>query len=387
MNNKKTIKMNITVIGIGKLGLGFALLLEEKGHKVCGVDINHQYVDLLNSKNYQTKEPELTEMIKKSKNFHATTDLKEGLEFSDLVFIIVQTPNSGGDKFYDHTILSNLLLKINEHKVENKDLIIGCTVMPKYIDQIGIGLIHDCKNTYLSYNPEFVAQGDIVRGFRNPDIILLGTNHEELKPKIKNLYQTTVEKDVKWAFMKPLDAEIVKITLNGFITTKLSFANMISDACDNVGGDKDVVLDAVGGDSRIGNKYFRPGNSFGGPCFPRDTKALLMFIEQSKINGNILKATTEYNEEHIKFQVQVLLDQNLEEYVIRNVCFKENSKVPIIEESAKLKIAKSLYDAGKKVIIEDEIDLINETKKEFGNIFEYRILENRIMESGSPNFP
>jgi nucleotide sugar dehydrogenase len=374
MNNKKTTKMNITVIGIGKLGLGFALLLEEKGHKVCGVDINQPYIDLLNSKIYQTKEPGLSKMVRKSKNFHATTDLKEGLEFSDLVFIIVQTPNSGGDKFYDHTILSNLLLKINKHKIENKDLIIGCTVMPKYINQIGAGLISDCKNTYLSYNPEFVAQGDIVRGFRNPDIVLLGTNHEELKPKIKNLYKTTVEKDVKWAFMKPLDAEIVKITLNGFITTKLSFANMISDACDNVGGDKHVVLDAVGGDSRIGNKYFRPGNSFGGPCFPRDTKALLMFIEQSKINGNLLRATTEYNEEHIKFQVQVLLDQNLKEYVIRNVCFKEDSKVPIIEESAKLKIAKSLYDAGKKVIIEDEIGLINETKKEFGNIFQYRII-------------
>ena len=379
--------MKATVVGIGKLGLGFAMLLEEKGHHVCGVDINQSYVDSLNQKQYTTKEPHLEEMVKRSKNFHATTNLKEGLDFSDLIFIIVQTPNSGGDKFYDHTILSNLLLKINQHKVENKDLIIGCTVMPKYIDQIGVGLISDCKNSHLSYNPEFVAQGDIVEGFRRPDIILLGTNHEELKPKIKDLYTSTVDKEVKWAFMKPLDAEIVKITLNGYVTTKLSFANMISDVCDTVGGDKHVVLDAVGGDSRIGNKYFRPGNSFGGPCFPRDTKALLMFVEQSRVNGNLLKATTEYNEEHILFQVKMLLDQGLDEYVIRDVCFKENSKVPIIEESAKLKIAKCLYESGKKVIIEDEIGLINEVKKEFGNIFEYRILPGRVMVSGSPNFP
>jgi len=365
--------MKVTVIGVGKLGLGFALLLEEKGHQVCGVDINQDYVNLLNSKKYQTKEPFLEEMVRSSKNFHATTDLREGLDFSDLIFIIVQTPNSGGDKFYDHTILSNLLLKINEHRLKDKDLIIGCTVMPKYIDQIGSGLINDCENTYLSYNPEFVAQGAIVKGFRNPDIILLGTLNESLKPKIKDLYSTTVEKEVKWAFMSPLNAEIVKITLNGYVTTKLSFANMISDVCDTVGADKHTVLDAVGGDSRIGNKYFRPGNSFGGPCFPRDTKALLMFIDQNKINGNLLRATTEYNEEHIHFQTKLLLDQDLEKYVIKNVCFKENSKVPIIEESAKLKIAKLLVENGKKVIIEDEIGLINEVKKEFGNIFEYNI--------------
>lgn len=366
--------MKVTVIGIGKLGLGFSLLLEEKGHRVCGVDINQNYVDSLNSKKYQTKEPYLEDMVKNYKNFHATTDLKEGLDFSDLIFIIVQTPNSGGDKFYDHSILSNLLLKINDYKVKDKDLIIGCTVIPKYIDQIGTGLISNCENTYLSYNPEFVAQGDIVKGFRNPDIILLGTKHEELKNKIKELYSSTIENEVKWAFMKPLDAEIVKITLNGYITTKLSFANMISDVCDTVGADKHTVLDAVGGDSRIGNKYFRPGNSFGGPCFPRDTKALLMFVQDSGINGNLLKATTQYNQEHIYFQTRILLDQNLEEYVIKDVCFKENSKVPIIEESAKLKIAKLLVNNGKTVIIEDEIGLIDEVKKEFGNVFEYRVV-------------
>lgn len=93
---------------------------------------------------------------------------------------------------------------------------------------------------------------------------------------------------------------------------------------------------------------------------------------------------TEYNEKDIKLRVKFLLDQNLEEYVIRDVCFKENSKVQIIEESAKLKIAKCLYEAGKKVIIEDEIQLINEIKKEFGNIFFYR--EKRPSYSGSPNF-
>ena len=85
--------------------------------------------------------------------------------------------------------------------------------------------------------------------------------------------------------MTPLEAEIVKITINGFITTKLSYANMISDLCDTMGANKYKVLNSIGGDSRIGNKYFRPGYSFGGPCFPRDTKALALLLEQNKINN------------------------------------------------------------------------------------------------------
>ena len=366
--------MNITVVGIGKLGLGFSLLLESRGFNVCGVDISESYVNSLNKKEYKSKEPDYEKFLQKSTNFYATTNLQEGLDFSDVIFIIVQTPNSGGDKFYDHTILSNLLLKINEKKVKNKDIIVGCTVMPKYIDTIGKGLISDCENTFLSYNPEFVAQGSILRDFLNPDIILLGTDNENLKEKIKLIYTKTTESNPRFCFMKPLDSEIVKITLNGFVTTKLSFANMISDVCDTVGADKHVVLDAVGGDSRIGNKYFKPGKSFGGPCFPRDTKALLKFVEGSNVNGNLLKSTTEYNEEHIKFQTRLLLDQNLDEYVIKDVCYKEKSKIPIIEESANLKIAKILTEKGKKVIIEDQIQLVNEVKKEYGNIFDYRII-------------
>ena len=114
---------NITVIGVGRLGLGLALLIEKGGYNVCGVDIFPDYVKCLNDKTYKTKEPEYENLLKNSKNFHATTDLQEGLNFSDIIFIVVQTPNGGGDRFYDHTILSNLLVKINNHKVKNKDVI------------------------------------------------------------------------------------------------------------------------------------------------------------------------------------------------------------------------------------------------------------------------
>ena len=149
---------------------------------------------------------------------------------------------------------------------------------------------------------------------------------------------------------------------------------MISDLCDNVNADKNIVLDSIGSDKRIGNKYFKSGYSFGGPCFPRDTKALKQLIEQNNINGDLLSATTKYNELHIDFMVEKLLKENKDTHIFENICYKEDSKIPIIEESAKLKIAEKLYKKGKQIIIKDEIQLVNEVKKTYGNIFKYIII-------------
>jgi UDPglucose 6-dehydrogenase len=365
--------MNITVIGVGRLGLGFALMLE-KNYNVLGIDINQEYVDSLNEKTFKCSEPNYNELLQESKNFRASTKLIDGIKHSDIIFIIVQTPNSGGERFYDHSILSNLLVKINNLKPSNKDIIIGCTVMPKYIDEIGNELIKDCTNCHLSYNPEFIAQGDIINGFKNPDIILVGTKNENLKPQIKIIYENMCEKSPKFCFLTPLEAEITKISINGFITTKLSYANMIGDLCDNLNANKDSVLNSIGSDSRIGNKYFKPGYSFGGPCFPRDTKALKQIMDQNSIFSGLLQSTTESNEWHCEYQTKELLNRHQDTYVFENVCYKENSTIPMIEESAKLKIAKKLVKVGKNVIIKDVKDIIIEVKKEYGNLFNYEII-------------
>ena len=365
---------NITVIGVGKLGLGFALLLEKNGYNILGIDINTNYVKQLNNKIIDTQEPSYTNLLSCSKNFRASTDLEEGMNFSNLIFILVQTPNGGDKNFYDHSILSNLLYKINKLKVKNKHLIIGCTVMPNYINTVGKVLIDDCVNTTLSYNPEFVAQGDIVNGFENSDMILIGTSSDFVKKILSEIYSKINKNEPIYNIISELEAEIVKISLNGYITTKLSFANMISDLCDTLGANKKKVLNAIGSDSRVGNNYFKPGYSFGGPCFPRDTKALELLVSKNNLNSNLLKATTEYNNEHIVFQANELLKENKDSYIIKNVCYKENSNINIIEESAKLKIAEILIKNKKKVIIEDDELLIVEVKKKYGNLFEYKII-------------
>jgi len=387
--------MNITVIGVGKLGLGFALLLERANYNVLGIDISPQYVDQLNKKTAKFSEPQYDELLQQSANFKVSTDLQAGLDHSDIIFIIVQTPNGGGNKFYDHSILSNLLERINTLRPQNKHFIIGCTVMPHYIDQIATPLLEQSVNCSINYNPEFVAQGDIVKGFENPDMILVGTRVPSiLNPIMTEIYSRMTLTQPIYSFMTPLEAEIVKISLNGFITTKISFANMISDLCDEAGANKQTVLNAIGADSRIGRKYFQPGLSFGGPCFPRDTRALKQLMDQHNVPSAILQGTTEYNQYHNDQYAHHLatdVPQNPSilsivgctthvkddeiYYIFTDVCYKPNTHIPIIEESAKLKIAENLVKKYKKrVLIQDSPAIISEVKKEYGTLFEYETI-------------
>jgi len=368
----------ITFVGIGRLGLCSSLVFEKAGYNVLGVDIFPGYVKALNNKQYKSHEPKVEEYLKNAKNFRATTYLKEGLEFSDNIFIVVQTPNGGGLNFYDHSILSNLLVKINNLKVESKNLIICCTTMPEYLENVGKHLIRDCPGTTINYNPEFIAQGNIIKDFENPDMILIGQQTEQSGAKIQSLYEPLFinnQRKPRYCRLTNTEAEIVKISVNGFITSKISYANMISDLCDKVGGNKKNVLRAIGSDSRIGNKYFNPGNSFGGPCFPRDTEALRIVLEKRGICSDILKATKKYNEEHVKIQAKQIYEEVnskcSREYTIEDICYKENSVIPIIEESAKLKIGMELLKMGLKVTIKDVPHMITEVRKEYGCLFEY----------------
>ena len=382
---------NISIIGVGRLGICVALCLEKAGYNVVGVDVFPDYVDKINNKTLISPEPEVTKLLKESKNFKATSSLKETLEFSDMIFIYVATPSSGGNKHYDHTMLGNVLTNINKEKVKNKHIIIGCTVIPGYINQIGNFLIKDCENTTLSYNPEFIAQGDIINGLLKPDFILIGEGSEEAGDKLEEIYRTLNHGDINIQRMSPISAEITKLSVNCFITTKIAFANMIGDVADSSeGADKFDILRAVGSDSRIGSKYLKPGYGFGGPCFPRDNRALGSYIKSVGIEPLIPLATDESNQKHTKFQTsQIIKTVNENEpYIIKGVGYKDNCNVPIIEESQKLIIGEELIKNGYNVILEDKEHMLNAVKLEYGNIFAYRSkLDNKYLYNNDENYP
>ena len=371
---------NISVIGIGRLGICVALCLEKAGYNVLGVDAISSYVNQINEKTLISPEPRVSDMLNESKNFLATTNLVDCLEFSDTILIYVATPSSGGDKHYDHTTLGKVLMSINERKVKNKHIVIGCTVIPGYIREVGNFLIKDCVNTSLSYNPEFIAQGDIVNGIFSADFILIGEGSKEAGDRLEEMYEK-----ISYCYnrvpvihrMSTSSAEITKLSVNCFVTTKIAFANMIGDLSDiTPGADKFDILKAVGSDSRVGNKYLMPGFSFAGPCFPRDNRALGGYIQKMGIEPLIPIATDRLNKLHTEFQIQQIIDRKFTNVVIIGAGYKDKCSVPIIEESAKLKIGEELAKKGVKVIIKDIKSLIDCVKLEYGNLFEYDIVDS-----------
>jgi UDPglucose 6-dehydrogenase len=342
---------------------------------VVGVDLSDSYVKSLNDKTFKSPEPHVEDYLKASKNFRATTSTEEAIAHSDLLYLLVATPTGSGDKSYDHSSLSRVLFDLNKRKLANKHVVIGCTVLPGYIRDTGRFLLRDCVNTTLNYNPEFIAQGAIIYGFENPDMVLIGEENKAAGDRIEGLYHHCTKGKPYVARMSAESAELTKLSLNCFITTKIAFANTIADiAAKTPNADAVAILKAVGADSRVGAKCILPGYGFGGPCFPRDNRALGNYAKSVGVEPIIPFATDASNNFHAKAMTEAELAKGLDHYVFEDVCYKERCPVPIIEESAKLVVALQVRKAGKRVTIRDRQAVIAEVQKEFGALFDYEIV-------------
>mmetsp|Transcript_28640 Transcript_28640/g.56270 ORF Transcript_28640/g.56270 Transcript_28640/m.56270 type:complete len:414 (+) Transcript_28640:35-1276(+) len=375
----KKIGNKVAVIGIGKLGLCFALSIEKLGYDVVGVDVSPVYVDALNAKKYNSKEPDVENFLTASKNFRATTDLSSALDHADVVFILVATPTVGGRHMYDHTTLGTLLTKVNRLKVSNKHFVISSTVMPGYIRKIARPLLRDCTNVTVSYNPAFVAQGEVMKGYRTGGffgLVLTGADNDTVYEYLAYMYHRlaeTADTSVHVAKMSPESAEVAKISSNCFRTLKIAYANMIGDICDATpGADKHEVCAALMNDDSIGPKCMRPGYGFGGPCYPRDNIALALYADSVGVDATLSKASNSSNAWHAKHMATKLLAENRDAYEFSQVAYKPNCPVPMIEESQKLVVAELVARSGKPVTIVDVPEVLDMVRQEFGVLFQYR---------------
>lgn len=365
---------SISIIGIGRLGLCTALNFAKAGYNVVGVDINRDYVAQINQKSLNSQEPYVNEYLDTVTTFRASTDITDAIDSSDFIYIMVDTPTIG-DNNYDTKNLEKVLSSLNSHKISNKHVIIGCTVLPGYIDSRAKNFLADCQNISLSYNPEFVRQGSIIEDMKNADMVLIGEGCKEAGDFMEELYRKMCGDKPIIRRMSPASAEICKLSINCFITMKISYSNMVGDIADRTpNANKYDILNAVGCDGRIGTKCLVPGYSYGGPCFPRDNRALGYYANLVGIEALLPKATDQINNLHTEKQIQDLIDEGKDVYVIDDVAYKPNCPVPIIEESAKLKIACGLVNRGKKVIILDRDFIIDEVRRKYGNAFEYQYI-------------
>ena len=344
---------NISIIGVGKLGLCLGLNLEKKGYNIIGVDVSEDYIKLLNDKIFTTSEPYVNEYLKESQNIFFTTDLKKSLE-NDVLFIVVKTPSTINWK-YDHTQIEEIATQLIQYgkQEKRKDLIINCTTFPGYCNTLQEKLKE--YNYFVSYNPEFIAQGTIIKDQINCDNVLIGEADEYAGELITNIYKSMVESNPTYNRMSITEAELTKLSVNCYLTTKISYTNMVGDIANRLGCDADKVLKAIGTDSRIGNKYLKPGFGFGGPCFPRDNRALAKCGEEVGIDAVISKATDEMNEKHLQYQIDdfVKLNPNREQIIkIDFITYKKDSI--LIEESQQLKFALKLKELGYNIEILDQ---------------------------------
>ncbi len=355
----------IGIIGIGKLGLCFALNLEKKGYEVLGVDISQEYVNLINSKKLKSDEPLVEKMLSESTNFKAFTEIEEALK-TDIIFVVVATP-SKLDGEYDHTQIENIATKLTEigKLEESKELIISCTTMPGYCENLHERISH--LGYKVSYNPEFIAQGTVIKDQLYPDMVLIGESDVESGDKIQEIYSSLVENSPMYCRMNRTEAEITKIALNCFLTTKIAYANMVGDVALASGVNPDKILSAIGSDTRIGHKYLKYGYGFGGPCFPRDNRAFAIHADSVGIDAVISKSTDDSNRKHLEYQAKSLMKED--NFTFHCITYKPESTM--IEESQQLALANKLSNAGKKVHIVERKKVIEQLKKIYGNKFTY----------------
>jgi len=356
--------MKIGLIGAGRLGICLALLMENAGYDVLVSDIREDYVDNLNKKIIQTAEPHVAEHLKEATNLEATIDNKRVIQECDIIFTLVATPSSS-DGSYDVSAVWNVIRDFQESAdVQGKTLVVGCTTNPgdcaRFQEQLksyGVSVI---------YNPEFIAQGSIIKDLTHADMVLIGGDNEEVMKHLSEMYKKIQVIKPKISCMSTTAAELVKLAVNCYLTTKISYANMVGEVMTMAGLEDEIetVLNAIGNDSRVGTKYLRYGYGFGGPCLPRDNRSFAAFAKKLGLTYNLGETTDNFNYEHAKFLRNYFIEKNKEGLPFHFSYISYKKGTDILTESQQYILCKDLLEQGYTVYI-DDIDSVIVQVREF----------------------
>ena len=337
--------MKNSVIGLGKLGLPFALFLASKNQHVICCDSNKKIIRDLSNKISPYIEPLTSKYLKiYSKKITLENDYDNLIKNSEITHLVLPTPSLIDNSFSNEYLLECLdKLSKSLLKYKNKSHIINITstVMPGSCQEVfrifleSKGLKNE-KDFIITYNPHFIAQGTTIKNLENPDFILIGSDSKKGK-KLVSFYKKIYKNKVKISLLRTKEAEIVKISINSYITTKITFSNFISEVCENTKNvDASLVLNAIGRDHRIGNSYLGVGTKYSGPCFPRDNKALHYFTKD-KIKNSLPKFIDKINNSQTKritrMLKKIISKERLKKFTIGIFGLTYKDKTSIIDDS------------------------------------------------------
>jgi UDPglucose 6-dehydrogenase len=275
----------IAVIGIGRLGAPMMACLASKGFEVIGCDVDKNKVQAITDARAPVSETGLEDLVfHNNERLRATTSIAEAVRFADVTFVVTATPSKPDGRFsleYILPVCEEIGRELGRPlgKPAFHPVVITSTVMPgdtwgPIRETLEKHSGRKCGESFgLCYNPEFIALGSVIHDFLNPDFVLLGASDPLSDARVSSIYERISDAPIYRTSI--VNAEITKLAINSYITTKISFANMLSRICNDIpGADVDAVTAGMGMDSRIGKKYLKGGVSYGGPCFPRDNRAL-----------------------------------------------------------------------------------------------------------------
>jgi len=357
--------MRVTMIGTGYVGLVSGVCFSDFGHDVVCVDTDADKIAGLRAGQAPIYEPGLEEMMKRNVEagrLSFTTDLAEGVEGAEAVFIAVGTPTRRGDGHADlsfvHAAARDLADAIDDGTVvvtkstvpvgTNREL--GRTIAAR-LEETGRTIAYEVAS-----NPEFLREGAAIEDFMRPDRVVVGVESERAERVMRDVYRPLSLREAPVMFTSLESAEIIKYAANAFLAAKITFINEVADLCEKVGGDVKAVAKGIGMDGRIGPKFLHAGPGYGGSCFPKDTMAFARTGQDHAVPLRLVETTIDVNERRKRRMVEKIEDVcggsfNGRRIAVLGVTFKPNTDD--MRESPALTIVPALIGGGAEVRVAD----------------------------------
>ncbi len=375
---------NIAVIGTGYVGLVTGTCFAETGNNVICVDIDEDKVQRMKNGEVPIYEANLDTLFDRNvsqNRLRFTTDLESAVRDAEIIFLALPTP-PGEDGSADLSYVLSVAKKLGNMIKEYKVIVDKSTVPVGTAEQVAVTIRNETDVPFaVVSNPEFLREGFAVEDFMHPERVIIGTEDEQAKQIMKEVYLPFVNDDNALIFMDEKSAELTKYAANSFLATKITFMNEVANFCEIVGADVDKVRKGMGTDSRIGHRFLYPGIGFGGSCFPKDVHALMRSGHKNDFNFQILDAVLDVNQSQRTILVHKLIDYfgdlKGKKIVLWGLSFKPDTDD--IREAPALYIIDEIINRGGEVVAFDP-EAMENVKKEWGDKITYAENQYDVLE-------
>ena len=318
--------MKLCMIGTGYVGLVSGVCFSDLGNDVICIDHDIKKIENLRKGIIPIYEPGLDELVVKNyKNnrLKFSTNLKDSVSKSDIVFICVGTPTKKNGNGADLSQIFNVAREIRSSISKFKIIITKSTVPVTTGDEIEKIILQKVSKNFFSIvsNPEFLREGEAIRDFIYPDRVIIGTHDNKSNKILKNLYSPLISKGAKYVNCSRRAAELTKYASNAFLATKITFINELANLCEKLNVNIEDISIGMGLDKRIGGRFLRAGPAYGGSCFPKDTKAITNTADKFKINLSIIKSVIKSNENRSSLLLKRVFDILNGKIKNKKICF------------------------------------------------------------------